>query len=201
MIGVLRADDGEVLFKGEDVGYMDADQLRDLRRRVSYVFQGGALFDSMDVLTNVGYGLIEHTELGDDEIEHRVVDCLNSVGLGPDSHPGILQLMPSNLSGGMKKRVALARSIALEPEVILYDEPTTGLDPANCRRIAHMIRNLQEELGVTSVVVTHDMDTMRIVSDRVALLHDQGFPFVAPLREFVQMENEIVRGFVRGAFH
>jgi len=200
MIGLLHADAGHVLFHGEDVGDMDALQLRDLRRRVCYVFQGGALFDSMNVLANVGYALVEHTDKGDDEIEARAIECLEMVGLGLDHHPDILELMPASLSGGMKKRVALARSIALEPEVILYDEPTTGLDPSNCKRIAEMIKKLQEQLGVTSVVVTHDMGTMNIVSDRVALLHEKRFPHREPLETFLRLPDPVVQDFVSGAY-
>lgn len=200
MIGLLVADDGVVTFRGRRVDEMGPEDLRDLRRRVSYVFQGGALFDSMSIGENVAYGLREHGNPADAEVEERVAYCLDLVGLGEKQYPGITQSMPANLSGGMRKRVALARSIAVQPEVILYDEPTTGLDPNNCKRIAYMIRKLQGELGVTSVVVTHDMPTAWYVADRVALLHDHGFPFVAPSNEFQRIDDPIVQDFITGAY-
>lgn len=198
MTGLLRAESGRVLYYGQDVGAMDAEQLREIRLRVSMVFQHGALFDSMSIAKNVGYALREHTKLGDDEILAHVVESLNLVGLGPDSHPGILDQVPAALSVGMRKRVALARSIAVRPEVILYDEPTTGLDPSNCNRIARMIRKLQRELGVTSIVVTHDMSTAWYVADRVAMLHDKSFPYVADVEQFRAIEDPVVRDFIEG---
>lgn len=196
MIGLMQADEGEIRFHGSDIGQMGGGDLTQLRRRVSMVFQGGALFDSMTVLENVGYTLTEHTDKSDQEIRARVVRCLEMVGLGLEHEPGILEKMPADLSGGMKKRVALARSIALEPEVILYDEPTTGLDPPNCDRIAGMIRDLQRELRTTSVVVTHDIETAWMVSDRVAMLHDRRFPWVAPTAEFRRIAAPEVRDFI-----
>lgn len=196
MIGLLTADAGDVLVEGAEVSEMSAEQLRKLRLNLAMVFQGGALFDSMSVLENVGYALTEHTDMPDDDIRDRAVECLEMVGLGLDEHPDILDKFPANLSGGMRKRVALARSIAIKPAVILYDEPTTGLDPPNCDRISMMIRHLQEQLSVTSIVVTHDIDTAFHVSDRMAMLHDYRFPFVAPTDEFRQIEDEVVRDFI-----
>jgi phospholipid/cholesterol/gamma-HCH transport system ATP-binding protein len=198
MIGLLRAEAGRVLYYGEDVGAMDAEQLREIRMRVSMVFQGGALFDSMTIAKNVGYALREHTKMGDEEILARVVESLQLVGLGPENHPGILEQVPAALSVGMRKRVALARSIAVRPEVILYDEPTTGLDPSNCNRIARMIRKLQRELGVTSIVVTHDMTTAWYVADRVAMLYDKSFPYVDVVERFRAIEDPNVRDFIEG---
>ncbi len=198
MVGLLQADAGEVLYYGRDVADMSARELRELRTRVSMVFQGGALFDSMSIRENVGYALREHTQMGDAEIEDRAVESLELVGLGPSTHPGIMDQIPAALSGGMVKRVALARSIALRPEVILYDEPTTGLDPSNCNRIARMIRKLQRELGVTSIVVTHDMTTAWYVADRVAMLYDKQFPYVDDVESFRAIEDPIVRDFIEG---
>ncbi|TPV95611.1 MAG: ATP-binding cassette domain-containing protein [Myxococcales bacterium FL481] len=197
MIGLLYADEGRVLFKGEDVGEMDAEALTHLRRQVAMVFQGGALFDSMTVEQNVVFGLREHTTMGQVQMRDRAVECLTMVGLGLDFDPEILDKMPASLSGGMRKRVALARSIALKPEVILYDEPTTGLDPPNCDRIANMIRKLQTELGVTSVVVTHDIQTAWHVSDRVAMLLDRRFPYVDDVAAFRVSEIPEVRNFTQ----
>jgi phospholipid/cholesterol/gamma-HCH transport system ATP-binding protein len=198
MIGLLKPDAGRVLYYGADVAEMNAEQLREVRTRVSMVFQGGALFDSMSIERNVGYALREHTAMSDEEIRERARESLTLVGLSPETHPGIMEQMPASLSGGMRKRVALARSIALRPEVILYDEPTTGLDPSNCNRIARMIRKLQHELGVTSIVVTHDMTTAWYVADRVAMLHQKQFPYVAEVEEFRKIDDPVVRDFVEG---
>lgn len=194
MIGLLRPDAGDVRVRGTSVLKLDDEGLRIVRRQVAYVFQGGALFDSMSVADNIGYGLREHTDQSDDEIRERAGRCLELVGLGA----GVLDQMPSNLSGGMRKRVALARSIALEPEVILYDEPTTGLDPKNINRIGSMIMKLQRELGVTSVVVTHDMPMAHKVSDRVAMLHERKFPFVGTVDEMWNSDRPEVRDFIHG---
>ena len=194
MIGLLVPDGGVVSYRGDDVHALDSEGLRQIRRRVAYVFQGGALFDSMTVEDNVAYALREHTDMSYAQIRDRVVECLDMVGL-PDT---LLDLMPANLSGGMRKRVALARSIAIEPEVILYDEPTTGLDPRNITRIGEMIMKLQRELNVTSVVVTHEMPIAFDVADRVAMLHDKRFPFVAPPDDLAASEEPEVRDFVQG---
>lgn len=198
VIGLLYADQGDVLVEGREVGAMDADALREVRRKVSMVFQSGALFDSMTVAENVAYALREHTQQSDEEIHERVAQCLGLVGLGLDRNPEIMELMPASLSGGMRKRVALARSIALAPDVILFDEPTTGLDPQNSTRISRMIRELQQQLGVTSVVVTHDMALAWHVADRVAMLHDHRFPFVEDVKTFRAIDDPIVRDFTEG---
>ncbi|MFV8756714.1 ABC transporter ATP-binding protein [Nannocystaceae bacterium ST9] len=198
MIGLLRPEAGRVLYYGADVAEMNAQQLREVRTRVSMVFQGGALFDSMSIERNVGYSLREHTKMGDDEIRERARESLTLVGLSPETHHGIMEQMPASLSGGMRKRVALARSITMRPEVILYDEPTTGLDPSNCNRIARMIRKLQHELGVTSIVVTHDMTTAWYVADRVAMLYDKRFPYVDEVDAFRKIEDPVVRDFIEG---
>ncbi len=194
MIGLLQADAGQVLVRGKVVGEQKAEGLREIRQNVAYVFQGGALFDSMKVLENIGYALKEHTKLGDDEIYAKAKYCVELVGL----QERVLQAMPASLSGGMRKRVALARSIAIEPEVILYDEPTTGLDPKNINRISAMIMKLQRELDVTSVVVTHDMPTARKVSDRIAMLYEKRFPFVGTAEEMWNSPRTEVRDFIHG---
>ena len=194
MIGLLQADGGEVRVQGKVVGNLGPEGLRQIRQRVAYVFQGGALFDSMTVLDNIGYALREHTKKGDDEIYEKARYCVELVGL----EERVLRSMPSSLSGGMRKRVALARSIAIEPEVILYDEPTTGLDPKNINRISAMIMKLQRELDVTSVVVTHDMPTARKVSDRIAMLYEKKFPFVGSAEEMWHSPQREVRDFIHG---
>ncbi|HWB74184.1 MAG TPA: ATP-binding cassette domain-containing protein [Nannocystaceae bacterium] len=194
MIGLLGADEGHVRVAGHDVGELDDEGLRQVRRRVAYVFQGGALFDSMNVLDNIGYALREHTKMGDEELRQRALECLQLVNLQED----MLAQMPASLSGGQRKRVALARSIAIEPEVILYDEPTTGLDPRNITRIGDMIMKLQKELRVTSVVVTHDMPTAHKVSDRIAMLYEKKFPYVGTTQQMWHSEHREVRDFIHG---
>lgn len=199
MIGLLPYDGGHITFRGQEVGDMGADQLRELRRHVAMVFQGGALFDSMNVLDNVTYALREHTKMSDEEMIERARECLDMVGLGYDKD--ILYRMPASLSGGMRKRAALARSIAIKPEVILYDEPTTGLDPANINRIGHMIRKLQNELGVTSIVVTHDMPIAKECSDRVAMLWHRKFPYIGTPEELWHHPAPEVRDFIEGRYY
>lgn len=164
-VGLLRPDAGTIRIGGRDVTGLPERDWVPLRQRVAYVFQGAALFDSLSVLENVAYGLREHLDLDEAGVRARVADCLAAVGL-----EGIEARMPAELSGGMRKRVGVARAIALRPEAILYDEPTTGLDPANARRIGQLVAQLRRELAVTSVVVTHDLDLCFAISDRVALL-------------------------------
>jgi phospholipid/cholesterol/gamma-HCH transport system ATP-binding protein len=195
LIGLLKPDGGQILFDGQDVGAMDDDQLTDVRRRIAYLFQGAALFDSLTVGENVAYGLREQfwNTMSNDEIEGRVEQSLGFVGL-----PGIQQMRPSDLSGGMKKRVGLARTLALQPEVILYDEPTTGLDPINTARINHLIVGIQRALKLTSVVVTHDMGTAFTVSDRLAMIGRGRTILVGTKDDFRNTTNQNVRDFIEG---
>ncbi|MEZ4354172.1 MAG: ABC transporter ATP-binding protein [Myxococcota bacterium] len=165
MVGLLRPDAGRLSIDGRDVTGLPERDWVELRKRIAYVFQGAALFDSLSVKENIAYGLREHLDLSEAELSVRVAECLAAVGL-----EGIEERMPAELSGGMRKRVGVARGIALEPEAILYDEPTTGLDPANSRRIGQLITTLRERLHVTSVVVTHDLELCFAISDRVGLL-------------------------------
>jgi phospholipid/cholesterol/gamma-HCH transport system ATP-binding protein len=195
LIGLLRPDSGEILFDGQDVGKMPEEQLTDVRRRIAYLFQGAALFDSLSVGENVAYGLREQfwNKMTGAEIDARVEQSLGLVGL-----PGIEAMRPSDLSGGMKKRVGLARTLALQPEVILYDEPTTGLDPINTARINHLIAGIQRALRLTSVVVTHDMGTAFSVSDRLAMI-GRGRTLLAGTKDdFRRTSNQIVRDFIEG---
>jgi phospholipid/cholesterol/gamma-HCH transport system ATP-binding protein len=173
IIGLLQADAGHVLVGGVDVTELDEIGLREVRRKVAMLFQGAALFDSMTVGENVAYGLHEHFRWPEEKVWARVAECLEQVGL-----PKVEAMWPSDLSGGMKKRVALARALAPGPEIILYDEPTTGLDPTNTRRINELIRSLQKQLGVTSIVITHDMTSALAVADRVALLSERRIALV-----------------------
>ena len=193
-IGLLSPDRGRVLVDGTDVTSLAEEELVPVRKKVGMLFQGGALFDSMDVFENVAYALREHTDLSDDEIASRVRQKLELVGLDAS----VEGLMPSSLSGGMRKRVALARSIALEPRAILYDEPTTGLDPVTAHAINLMIRSLQRTLNVTSVVVTHDIASAFEVGDRVAFLYDGGMVFVGSVDEARHTADPRLRMFLTG---
>ncbi len=193
LLKLVLPDRGAILFEDKDILKMDEEDTRLLRRRMGMLFQGGALFDSLNVSENVAYPLREHFNLSEDEIDRRVAEKIALVGL-----PGIQEMMPADLSGGMKKRVALARAIATDPEVILYDEPTTGLDPTNTRRINKLIRDLQKKLNVTSIVVTHDMESAFFIADRLALLFDRKIEFVGTPEEAKRSGNARVRDFIEG---
>lgn len=193
MIGLLRADSGSVWVDGRDVTRASEDELIEVRTHVAMVFQSAALFDSLSVFENVAYPLREHRRWDEAQIRDRVATCLEAVGLA-----GTEALMPSELSGGMRKRVGVARGIALEPATILYDEPTTGLDPANQRRIGELIRSLQERLGVTSVVVTHELELCFEISDRVALLKDGRIAASGGAQEMRVSSHPEVRAFLAG---
>lgn len=177
-LGLLRPDRGRIELAGEPVTGVPEHRLRHVRRKTGMVFQGGALFDSLSVAENVAFALREHSGMAEERIGARVTECLKMVNLA-----GAAELMPAELSGGMKKRVALARAVALEPEVILYDEPTTGLDPVVAFRINRLIRGLQRGLGVTSVVVTHDVDSAAYVGDRIAWLLGGRIDFIGTMDE------------------
>lgn len=195
LIGLLQADAGQILFDGSDVTKMDDHERTELRRRIAYLFQGAALFDSLSVAENVAYGLREQfwNKMTNEEIDGRVAQSLELVGL-----PGIQPMRPSDLSGGMKKRVGLARTLALQPEVILYDEPTTGLDPINTARINHLIVGIQRALHITSVVITHDMGTAFSVSDRLAMIGRGRILLAGTKEEFRESRNLSVYNFING---
>lgn len=193
LLGVLKPDSGSVYFQGRDVTTMDEKELIQMRKQFGMLFQGGALFDSLSVKENIAYPLREHFDYTENELDRIVAKKLSLVGL-----PGVEQRMPADLSGGMKKRVGLARAIAADPKVILYDEPTTGLDPANTQRINRLIIQLQEKLKVTSIVVTHDMESAFTVSDRMALLKDGKICFVGTKEETKKSDDPTVRGFIEG---
>jgi phospholipid/cholesterol/gamma-HCH transport system ATP-binding protein len=195
LIGLLQPDSGEILLDGRDIAKMNDEELTEVRRRIAYLFQGAALFDSLSVGENVAYGLREQfwDKMSNEEIEARVEQSLELVGL-----PGIQTMRPSDLSGGMKKRVAVARTLALQPEVILYDEPTTGLDPINTARINHLIKGIQRALKLTSVVVTHDMGTAFSVSDRLAMIGKGRILLVGTKEDFKNTRNPVVRDFIEG---
>ncbi|RKY32468.1 MAG: ABC transporter ATP-binding protein [Candidatus Omnitrophota bacterium] len=191
--GILRPDEGRVKVDGRDVSELKGKDMDALRLKISMVFQGGALFDSMTVGENVGFGLIEHTEISQKDLLRSVEESLSLV----DLH-GIAHLMPSELSGGMKKRVALARAICIRPEIILYDEPTTGVDPITSDSINKLIRSLHDKLKVTSIVVTHDMKSAYCVADKIAMLY-KGKIIAEGLPDEIQnSQHPIVHQFVNG---
>lgn len=191
--GLDEAEAGSVLFEGTDLVQLNERQLYPLRRRIAMLFQSAALFDSIDVLENVAFPLREHGRLSDQEIRERVAGSLAWVGLS-----GIEDRMPAALSGGMKKRVALARSLVQEPEVVLFDEPTAGLDPVTSATIAELIRSTQAEFGTTSVVVTHDLRLARDVGDRVALLDGGRFCFIGDWDQAERSTDPALRAFLEG---
>ncbi len=195
LIGLIKPDAGKIVFDGRDVETMNENELTGVRRRIAYLFQGAALFDSFSVGENVAYGLREQywQTMTEEEIQSRIAQSLEMVGL-----PGIQDMRPSDLSGGMKKRVGLARTLALHPEVILYDEPTTGLDPINTGRINNLISGIQRALKITSVVITHDMGTAFSVSDKIAMIGRGKVIAYGTKEEFKATRDEYVRDFIEG---
>ncbi len=193
LLGVLKADKGHIYFHGKDIGEMKEKNVVSMRRHIGMLFQGAALFDSLSVAENVAYPLREHFDYDDNAIAKIVTEKLGLVGM-----PGVEELMPAELSGGMKKRVGLARAIATDPDIILYDEPTTGLDPANTKRICNLILELQHKLKVTSIVVTHDMESAFRVTDRIAMLSNYKFEFVGTKEEAKNSSIPLVKHFING---
>jgi phospholipid/cholesterol/gamma-HCH transport system ATP-binding protein len=192
-IGLLHPDDGEVWVDGERIDGYDEEQLIGTRKKVGMLFQAGALFDSMSVRDNVAFALEEHTDWSGERVDARVREVLGLVELDD-----VGSLMPADLSGGMRKRVALARAIALAPRGILYDEPTTGLDPITANTINHLIRSLQQRLGVTSIVVTHDIHSAFTVGDRIAFLRDGSILFDGTVQQAKGSAEPTLRNFLEG---
>lgn len=193
IIGLLTPTSGEVLVDGKDMSRLSEEELNKARRNMGFVFQYSALFDSMNVKENVAFGLRMHTKLPEEEIDRIVKEKLHLVGLD-----GIESLMPSSLSGGMKKRVSLARAIALEPKIILYDEPTAGLDPIRSTDISLLIKHTQKALHATSVVVTHDLKSGEMIADRMAFLYKGSFLAIGRPEDLKASEDERVRQFMEG---
>jgi phospholipid/cholesterol/gamma-HCH transport system ATP-binding protein len=195
LIGLLKADRGTIHFDGQEVTTLGERDLSTVRRRIAMLFQSGALFDSLSVGDNVAYGLEEHFRytMSVQERIDRVSWALGLVGL-----PGIEEMRPADLSGGMRKRVGLARAIAVQPEVLLYDEPTTGLDPINTARVNHLITGLQQRLNITSIVVTHDMKSAFSISDRIAMVHGGRIICHGSVDEFRASKDERVSNFIEG---
>ena len=196
MIGLDRPSGGEIHIGGDNITAMSENVLDRMRLRMGMVFQYSALFDSISVGENVAFGLREHTDKGDDEIRHIVAEKLELVGL-----PGVEEMMPQELSGGMKKRVGLARAIATDPEIIFYDEPSSGLDPIMTAKIDELIIDMQRKLDVTSVVVTHDMVSASRIADRIAMIYDGELIAVDTVERFQNIADERVQAFFRTLHH
>lgn len=192
-IGLLRPDAGEVLVDGEDIGRMNERQLLQVRRKFGMLFQSAALFDSMNVAENVGFALRQSGRFSENEITNKVGEALAMVEL-----PGIENKKPAQLSGGMRKRVGLARAIVYQPEIVLYDEPTTGLDPIAADRIDRLIIRVCERLKVTSVAVTHDMRSAGRIGKRIVMLHDGRIHTTGTPEEIFRSSDPIVHAFVNG---
>lgn len=195
ILKLMDPDSGTIFYKGEDIEKMDEGGINKMRSKIGMLFQSGALFDSLTVRENIAYPLREHYDYDENKISEIVNNRLELVGL-----PGIEDQMPADLSGGMRKRVSLARAIATKPDVILYDEPTTGLDPANTTRINRLIMDLQKKLQATSIVVTHDMESAFTIADRMAFLCDKHVEFVGTVDEARKSDNPKVKNFLEGNF-
>ncbi len=193
IIGLIQPDGGNIIIDGEDITRMTEEELYRVRRKFGVLFQGAALFDSMTVWENIALGLLENSNLSEDEINRIVQEKLNLVGL-----PNIENLKPAELSGGMKKRVGLARALAMNPSYVLYDEPTTGLDPIMADIINRLVIDLNEKLDVTTVVVTHDMVSAYKIADRIVMLHRGIILFSGTPEEVKNTDNEVVRQFIEG---
>lgn len=195
ILRLLVADRGEVCVLGNDIERLTYEEALGIRQHMGMVFQSSALFDSLTVFENVAYPLREHTKLSDDEIGERVREKLRYVDLDPDQ---VTQLAPSELSGGMQKRVGVARGLAANPGIMLYDEPTSGLDPLTTGVITNLIMKLQRELHVTSVVVTHDIRSAFRMSSKIALLHDRHIVFFGSPEEMAAADDEYIQTFLGG---
>jgi phospholipid/cholesterol/gamma-HCH transport system ATP-binding protein len=193
IVGLLVPEAGSITVKGQQVIGMKTRELNRLRQNIGYVFQYAALYDSMTVRENLEFPLRKHMELSEDEIESRVVEQLRLVGL-EDS----IDKMPSELSGGMKKRVGLARAIIAKPEIVLYDEPTAGLDPITGREISELIRDLEKQFGITSITVTHDLECTRTVADTIYILDNGTFTYSGSFADLQRADDPLAKAFFLG---
>lgn len=193
IVGLLEPDEGYVLIEGKNISEMPKNELYEVRQKFGFLFQGAALFDSMTVEENISLPLVEHNHgITDSEIKQVVGEKLKLVGLH-----GIENLKPAELSGGMKKRVGLARALASDPDYILYDEPTTGLDPVMSDSIDELIGELNEKLNVTSIVVTHDMFSVKNVADKVSMMHEGKIYFTGTPQEIIDSNDEVIQNFIK----
>ena len=193
IIGLLKPDRGSVVIDGQDLNTLSELELNKFRRRFGMSFQEGALFDSMSVFENIAFPLRRHTKMSENEIRERVMECLEDVHLH-----GVDKKRPSELSGGMRRRVGFARAISLKPEILLFDEPTTGLDPVISDVVAELIREMDQKLGTTTVTITHDMKVAFKIADRVAMLSNGCIIEEGTPEKFQASRNPIVRQFVEG---
>jgi phospholipid/cholesterol/gamma-HCH transport system ATP-binding protein len=194
IVGLVRPDRGRIFIQGVETTHYDEPEFQHVRKRIGFLFQNGALFDSMTVFDNVAFPLREHTKKSKSEIEQLVKDKLKLVGL-----EGIERALPDSLSGGMRKRVALARAVILEPEALLYDEPTTGLDPITTRWVTILMKNIHDKLGITSVVVTHNIQSALDVADRIAFLFRGRIQFMGTPAQMQASSDPIVQEFLRSS--
>ena len=195
-MAILEPDEGDIKIDGRSMLSMLPEEQDEFRLQIGMLFQGAALFDSLTVRENVGFSLLEHTKLAENVIDQKVVEKLSLVGL-----VGVGELMPASLSGGMKKRVGLARAICNEPKIILYDEPTTGLDPINADAINELILGMKKQLKVTSIVVTHDMTSAYKVADRIAMLYEGRIIGVGTPEEIKHSKDPVIQQFITGSAH
>ena len=195
MIGLIRPTSGEIYIDGTEISGLTEEELDKVRLRMGMVFQYSALFDSMTVGENVAFGLREHSDYDEEKIKKIVADKLALVGL-----PNEAETMPNDLSGGMKKRVSLARAIAFEPSIVFYDEPDSGLDPVMTEKIDELIKEMQQKLKVTSIVVTHDMETACYVADRIAMIYEGDLIAVDTVDNFRRINDPRVKAFLRGLY-
>ena len=194
VIGLLRPDKGKVIVDGVDITTLNEREMNEFRKKFGMLFQGAALFDSLTVWENVGFALLQHTHLSREEIKNIARQKLEMVGLR-----GVEDLMPSELSGGMRKRVGLARAIAMEPQIILYDEPTTGLDPIMADAINNLIVDMKKKLHVTAIAITHDMVSAYKIGDRIAMLYEGKILEVGTPDEIKNSKNPVVQQFITGS--
>ena len=193
VIGLEHADSGEILFAGKNISRLSESQLIPVRKKIAYVFQNGALFDSMSVRENLAYPLVEHTTLSDADIDVRIEKMLELIKM-----QGSENLLPASLSGGMQKRVGLARAIILEPEVILYDEPTAGLDPQNTKNLVEIMATLRSH-GRSAIFVTHDIPAALDVSDRIAILYNRKIHVIDTVDNIKKSDDPVVKAFIEGS--
>jgi len=196
IVGLMKPTSGQIFVKGVDVTDCSEDSLRAIRKNIGYLFQDGALFDSMNIFDNIAFPLKEHFKYTPKEIEDKVMKTLLMVGLDA---PRVAKLFPNELSGGMRKRAGMARAIIMEPEIILYDEPTSGLDPITSDLITQLILKLQRELGVTSILITHDMKESFKAADYLAFLFDGSIMEYAPNEAFKNSTNPYIRQLLEGS--
>jgi phospholipid/cholesterol/gamma-HCH transport system ATP-binding protein len=198
IVGLFKPEQGQIFIEGVDIVRLPERKLFEIRKKIGYLFQGAALFDSLSVFENIAYPLRErYRGMKESEVRRIVMERIELVGLESE----VAQLMPIELSGGMKKRVGLARAFATDPEIILWDEPTTELDPTNVRRINDLIRELQKAKGITSIAVTHDMESIFNFSDRIAMIYDKKVRAVGTVEDMRNSQDEVVHDFIYGYMH